>query len=626
MRPDDRSNAFRDWFMTGLVVVVTFGVYILTMCRSVSFIDAGELATVACVLGIAHPTGYPLFTLTAHLAQWFSFGGNQVVVLNGFSALAVAAGIGVFSRTALILGRLGGVRERALVRIAAALASLVVAFSTTVWAQSVAVEVYGLHLLLVLLTIHQLLKSYDDQARGKDQIPRSLVAAAFLLGLSFTNHLTTILLLPAAVTLYVKQYGVRRDAMARAATLLPFFLLGLSVYLYLPLRALAHPPVQWGYPAEVERLYWHISGKQYRTWMFSGFESASKQFSYFVEHFPSEFHWLAIAVLVYGLVRLFRAERSLFWFHVVAFVSCVAYSINYDIHDIDSYFLLAYIACGVFGFFGMIALLESVWRSRPVALKYGSLILLLAIPAVQVAAHYSSVDESDNFLTEDYVRTAFSNMEENALVLTYQWDYLVSPALYFQVVKKERPDIVVVDKELLRRSWYFIYLKNRFPWLIERSQDKVDAFLRELNKFEHDLPYEPNVIETRFVAMINDFIDKSMNERPVYVGPEIEPEFGARLVRIPSGLMLRLSANANSVTIGTPRVFYRKASIQTRLTQGIRGLYAKMLTSTGMLFFSENRHSDARYCVERALSVDPTYLPAISLLRNLDSAFGVPRR
>jgi hypothetical protein len=625
MTRDDRPQTIRDWLMTGLVTAGAFGVYLSTMCRSVSFIDAGELAAVACVLGIAHPTGYPLFTLVSHVAQWFSLGGNQVVVLNGFSALAVSAGIGVFSRTALILGRLARVRDRALVRIAAALASLVLAFSTTIWAQSAAVEVYGLHLLLVLSTIHQLLKSYEEHAKGDGGIPRALCAGAFLLGLSFANHLTTLLLVPAAVTLYVRQYGVHRSAMIRAAKLLPLFFLGLSVYLYLPLRALAQPPVQWGYPAELERLLWHVSGTQYRNWMFSGFDSAAKQFSYFVGHFSSEFHWLAIGVLLYGLVVLFRRERSLFWFYVVAFVGCVAYSINYDIHDIDSYFLLSYVACGAFILFGMIPLVEFVWRRRG-AFKIGSLILLFAIPALQAIWHYSNVDESDNFLTEDYVRTTFSSMDQDALVLTYQWDYFVSPSLYYQVVQKERPDVVVVDKELLRRSWYYIYLKSRFPWLIERSKDKVDAFLVELFKFEHDLPYQPGVIESRFVGMVNDFIEKSMSQRPVYVGPEIEPEFGAGLERIPSGLMFRLSRNADSVSIGVPKVSYRKATIQTRLTQGIRGLYAKMLTSTGMLFLGKNRHSDARYCFSGALLVDPTFQPAIALLQNLDSTSGLPKK
>ena len=618
MKSDDRLNALRDWLMTGLVIAVTFGIYLLTMCRSVSFIDAGELAAVACILGIAHPTGYPLFTLTAHLAHWFSFGGDQIVVLNGFSALVVALAVGVFARVTLTLGRLTGLRNRSLVRAASGVGSLVVAFSTTVWAQSVAIEVYGLHVLLTLLTILQLLKSYEADPEGTGEFSRSLLSAAFLLGLGFANHLTTLLLVPAAVTLYLRQYGVRRSALRRAAKLLPLFLLGLSLYLYLPVRAGSLPPVQWGYPAELERLFWHVSGKQYRNWMFSGFDSAAKQFSYFVEHFSSEFNWLVIAVLVYGLLRLYRAERTLFWFFVTAFVGCVMYSINYDIHDIDSYFLLAYLASGAFVFFGILALMEIGWRSLQVTVRLGSTILLLALPVLQISANYSSVDESDNFLTEDYLRTVFSGTEPNALIITYQWDYFISPSLYYQIVKKERPDVTILDKELLRRSWYFVHLRSRFPWLIERSQAKVDAFLVELTKFEHDLPYDPRVIEERYVAMINDFIDKSLGDRPVYVGPEIEPEFGARLVRVPSGLMFRLSAHPDSVVVAAPQISYRTASINTRLTIGIRGLYARMLTSTGMLFLRQNRQSDARYCLENAIMIDPTFQPARSLLQNLD--------
>jgi hypothetical protein len=46
-----------------VVSVFAFLVYLKTLAPSVTFIDSGELAAVACTLGIAHPTGYPLFTL-----------------------------------------------------------------------------------------------------------------------------------------------------------------------------------------------------------------------------------------------------------------------------------------------------------------------------------------------------------------------------------------------------------------------------------------------------------------------------------------------------------------------------------------------------------------------------------
>ena len=611
-----RSPNTQDWAMTVSVVIVAFVTYMTTMCRSVSFIDAGELAAVACVLWIAHPTGYPLFTLVAHVAQWFSIGNVQVVVLNGLSALVVALSVGVFSCIALVIGRRAGLRDHSLVRSAAGIASLVLAFSTTVWAQSVTVEVYALHVLLILLTILLFLKSSEPRTSVTEEIPRLQIAGAFLFGLSFANHLTSLLLIPALVLLHIRLYGLNRGSMTRGLKLSPFFALGLSVYLYLPIRALAHPPVQWGYPATLERFAWHVGGKQYRSWMFSGFESASKQLSYFLDHLPSEFNWLVLAAALYGLVKLFRAERTMFWFFAVSFVGCVAYSINYDIHDIDSYFLLAYLSCGVFVFYGLAAGLEMAWRRWKGIAKVAAVIVLMSAPTLQFINNRASVNESDNFFTEDYFRTTMSGIEPNGLIITYQWDYFVSPSLYFQLVHHERPDVAIIDKELLRRSWYFVYLERRFPWLIERSKEKIDAFLVQLDKFEHDRPYDPAVIEATYVEMINDLIRRSAADRPVYVGPEIEAEFGSDLMRIPSGLMFRLAQNAESVRIKRPDVSYRKSALETRLTKGMKSLYARMLTTTGMLFLSQNRHSDALYCAEHALLIDPTFQPAKSLLQN----------
>ena len=39
---------------------------------------------------------------------------------------------------------------------------------------------------------------------------------------------------------------------------------GLSVYLTLPLRALFHPPVNWGNPVTLDGFFWLVSGKLYQ--------------------------------------------------------------------------------------------------------------------------------------------------------------------------------------------------------------------------------------------------------------------------------------------------------------------------------------------------------------------------
>ncbi len=489
------------------------------------------------------------------------------------------------------------------------------------------IEVYGLHIVLVLLTLWAFFEGLRRDAAGEcGDIPSQMVVAAFLLGLSFANHMTTILIVPAILFLFVKSSGVSRQAVLRSAKLFPFFALGLSLYLYLPLRAGAQPPITWGYPVEIERLLWHVSGKQYRSWMFSSFDSAEKQLRYFVDHFHVEFNWLIIAVLLFGAWRCFRSNRELFWFLVVGFVSCLFYSVNYDIHDIDSYFLLAYIVCGICVFFGVYAIVDAARKNAGRVAVPAAALALLVLPGSQVYLNHSEVDESDNTLVADYTHNILSEIEHNAVMVTYQWDYFAAPIQYYQLVRKERLDVAVIDKELLRRSWYFIQLKNRFPWLMERSRLKVEAFLTELYKFEHNLPYDPGQIESRYVDMVNELIDRSMEDRPVYVGPEIEPEFGRSYKKVPVGLMFRLARNADSIQVNPVRIDFHPATIESRLTHGLCGLYARMLTSTSAYFLSKKRLSEADYCAEKALLIDPTYGPAKALRAEIGLAGGRAHR
>jgi hypothetical protein len=618
MRFPSFHRAAREPLLGCVVSVVTFVVYLTTICPTVSFIDAGELATVGTLLGIAHPTGYPLFSLITHLATWLPLGAEAIVKLNVFTALTVAAANGLFFTFLLALyrfepvlrGRKGSDAEQPTtgVLIAAFVAALCFGFSATVWSQSVAIEVYGLHLFLILLTLTLFMQGVQEVS-DLGIISRKLIAASFVLGLSFSNHLTTLLLLPALVFLYIHRYGLTRSSLRQALALAPFFVLGLTPYLYLPLRAASHPPLEWGAPVTLEKLIWHVSGKQYRSWMFTGFESAEKQFNYFVAHFSSEFHWLIVAVIALGVFGAARLRRTTFWFTLIAFAGCLLYSINYDIHDIDSYFLLAYVAAGIFAFVGLITIMDFAahrWRTRGVMLAG---VFLLVLPSGQVAQNWREASEHDNFMTEDYVHNVFDNTDQHAVIISYQWDYFVAPSEYFQVVRGERPDLVIIDKELLRRSWYFRQLNDRFPWLMDRCRGSVDAFLTELYKFEHDLPYNPQAIEGAYVRMINEMIDQSMRDRPVYLGPEIEPEFGSGLRRIPEGLLYRLSA-ADTLPAALPRINYRPASLDTRLTRGMRLMYARMLTETGSRLFSRGEREYAKNCLEKALSIDPTFEPA----------------
>ena len=82
--------------LTGIIVFI---VYLTTLAPSVVEIDAGELATVQVMLGIAHPTGYPLFTLLGHLFSLIPFHFSKIYQLNLLASIWCSLAVIVFVYT-----------------------------------------------------------------------------------------------------------------------------------------------------------------------------------------------------------------------------------------------------------------------------------------------------------------------------------------------------------------------------------------------------------------------------------------------------------------------------------------------------------------------------------------------
>ena len=589
--------------LTGLA---TFAVYSSTVAPGVGFIDSGELSTVACTLGIAHPTGYPLYTLLGWVFSRLPVAHAEIARLNLMAALFCSAAAGilvlVFRRVILLTGRRRSAGSHPAVSACGGV--LILAFSATYWSQALEVEVYPLHLVLVSLVLLQFLRScfpLPGEAPGE----RSWHLFAFAVGLAFTNHMTTILLAPALLYLYFARHGGSRGSWNRLMTMSLPFLAGLSLYLYVPLRASRVPPLNWGYAVSLERFLWHVSGKQYQVWMFSSMDVVWRQLSYFIRNLPGEFTYAGLLLAAAGSFVLWRGNRRLAVGVALLFFVCVAYAANYDIHDIDSYFLLAYICVGMAAAEGLSAAAALASERFP---RAGSLLPLaiLSICIIPLLAHFRDADESDDHLVEDYTMNMFSSLRPDAVVISYQWDYWVSASYYYQIVEGFRPDVTVIDKELLRRSWYLKELERRRPWLIASSRPEVNAFLAQVDLFEHGLPYDPSQIQARYVGMIEAFIRHSMTDHPVYVTGEIEPDFTRGYVRLPEGLAFRLSPRGGESPSPLPTFTYRPFSRGGRLEDMIRRLYSDAFLSRGEYFLA-NFHDlqEARKCLENASLYDP---------------------
>ncbi|MBU1345224.1 MAG: DUF2723 domain-containing protein [Proteobacteria bacterium] len=70
-----------------LVLFVSFGVYLHTLTPTVGFHDSGDMITASWVLGLPHPTGYPLYTLLGKVFCIIIPIGNIAYRMNMESAL-----------------------------------------------------------------------------------------------------------------------------------------------------------------------------------------------------------------------------------------------------------------------------------------------------------------------------------------------------------------------------------------------------------------------------------------------------------------------------------------------------------------------------------------------------------
>src|SRR5207244_3950801 len=106
-----------------------------TLCPTIWVGDSGELVAAAYVLGIPHPTGYPLYLLALKLFTLLVPFGSIAWRANLFSALCAALAAEVLARA---LQRLGASR------VAAIAGGLSLAFLAPIWGEATVARTYPL--------------------------------------------------------------------------------------------------------------------------------------------------------------------------------------------------------------------------------------------------------------------------------------------------------------------------------------------------------------------------------------------------------------------------------------------------------------------------------------------------
>ncbi len=314
--------------------------------------DAGEFQLVARDLGVAHPPGYPLYTLAAHLfgrairATWplrnvsYAWNPGWPWAVNAFSMVLAAATLVVVFRAA---ARLGGTW------VAGAVAAVQLAVAPTFAAQALVANIRMATALFTALLLGLTLAWLAGADRDGAPPRRPLVALAFVLALAAGHHPTlAALALPVGLAVVLRRPAVLRDTRLAGACLAAA-VAGLAPLAYLPLRAAQGAPLAPADLATAGGLWRHVTAAGFRGDMLAitGARDLGDRLLVLANILTLQFTLPALALIAIGAAWLVARRRAAA-VAVVGTVLVVGWlAMTYRAPQTMEYLLPAYVAMAI---------------------------------------------------------------------------------------------------------------------------------------------------------------------------------------------------------------------------------------------------------------------------------------
>jgi hypothetical protein len=610
------------------VFAVSLATFLLTCARTVTLVDGGELIVACASLGVAHPPGFPFYTMVGYLFSLVPV-GSVAFRLAAMSAVFAAL---TAALVALVVGEAAAWASRdshptrgsrILAAIAPIGAGLTFAFSATLWGYATVAEVYSLNLALLTAAVWLLFVWRRTGADGP--VPW---AVGLLLGLGLgVHHVTVILAGPALLAFMVASAGWRVLTPRRLAPALAAGAVGLLSYLYLPLAAVRRPVLNWGDPSSLERFWWHVSARQYRVNLFEGnLDQVLENTADLVRLAVQELGPVGLLAVAGGLVWLWRRDRATLWLVLLVALLGMAYAVNYEIaEDTEAYFLTTLLAASI-AVGGFLAWLVAAGRTRR-WLTVVAAVAALGIPAADAARHWRSCDRSQDLVARTFVEDTLGGVAPGGVLLTSEWQ-LYSPWLYLHHIEDFRPDASVVDVNLCRRSWYVgQYLPAAHPELMAAVRREADAFRVKLESWEHDRPYDPEELTRLFNALLDAMLNAPLPDREAHLTLPMEPGVAEGLALVPHGLTMKIASLPLGAAEPLPSLHLAPfvadpATLTPVARTKVRSYYSLMLANRARFLTMVGDLDGARGSLKLALAVEPDSVTALLTLGELELAAG----
>ncbi|MDI6751880.1 MAG: DUF2723 domain-containing protein [bacterium] len=525
-------------------------------------------------------------------------------------------------------------------------ASLSLAFSYTFWQQSTFAGQYLPNLTFASLIIFLFIKWAEKCGQRYVDHSPYLYLLFFCIGLGLSHHRQTLFLLPGSflfglILLWknrlrgekIKIGGLKKKGIwshflllysnlliilrlpytlrLKPSTLLVmllFFLLPLTLYIYLLIAASNNPPINWSNPNTLTRFLETIKGERYsflfaRLGVVELILEAIKQTRFF---FISQFTLYPILFGLLGIVVMAIKRVSYFLLLAIIFLTDILISVSYRHPSIELYYMIPFLIGSIwigFGIWGIICILSKI-RLRLLG------IIFLLMPLFPAISNYKTNDRNRYYFTYDYALNTLKPLRENAVLILTGSDLEVFNTWYFRYVERLREDVVLVEPHNFHFEWTVTNFKKTHP----------------------DIPFEFYPVKKDILSFdevkwqrIEDMVKKNLQFRPFYIfpGPGILTEYEF----IPEGIFAKITKNdiPNEELLGivdeNRMGLVRYRDFKNGLIDSTAGV---CITNTAVSYFNRARlyynlgkQEKAILELKKAIKIDPNYSSAQLLLKRI---------
>jgi len=417
--------------------------YIISSSKVLNSGDAGEFVVSASTLGIAHPSGYPLYLEILKIFSFLPFGNIS------FRMVIVSVIFSIFSLYLIYRIVLKITNDK----WTSVFSVVLLAVSYSFWGQSVVIKFYPLNLFIIIFMLYLCIKTIFD---GYDRRYQFLLS--FMIGLTLANHHTGFMMLIPFFVLFL--YYIK-NFLKNLLPSLFFFCLGFLVNLHMFIRG------QKGFAVN------SVSDLNSFLFVFlrKSFESGSSieiaknitsgidGYLYAIKNafivLQNNFPFYIIPLFIIGIWYSFRISKKLAIFLTTFFLT---YSVllaklvfSGSIMNMDAwymgahqYFLPMLSGFAILSGIGFFFIIKQIKKTSMELLKIVVPVALILMVSLSIFERLIDQNFNDNYIPHTVTKTILTSMPVGSVYLTYG-DNHTFQSWYFKYVAKYREDICGQD-------------------------------------------------------------------------------------------------------------------------------------------------------------------------------------